>query len=172
MSSPGITKKAIADAMKKLMAERPLAKVNVGDIVDICGLNRNSFYYHFKDKYELVIWIFQVEFIETMRVHPFSDPWATLSEVCSYMFHEREFYRNALSYEGQNSFQDFFLSFLRSMVGLIFRERFSEKADIGFFCNFIADSVLCSLKRWLSTEPVIHPDVYVTNLKSVVKMLS
>lgn len=172
MSYSAITKNALASAMKQLMSSKQFESISVSEICSLCGMNRKSFYYHFKDKYELVIWIFQVEFIETMRVHPFSDPWATLSEVCSYMFHEREFYRNALSYEGQNSFQDFFLSFLRSMVGLIFRERFSEKADIGFFCNFIADSVLCSLKRWLSTEPVIHPDVYVTNLKSVVKMLS
>lgn len=58
MPSPGITKRLLAEAMKTFMQERPLTKISVGDLVDECGLNRNSFYYHFKDKYDLVNWIF------------------------------------------------------------------------------------------------------------------
>ena len=39
--------------MKALMEERPFAKISVGDICERCGMNRKSFYYHFKDKYDL-----------------------------------------------------------------------------------------------------------------------
>ena len=44
--------------MKKLMKEKPFAKISVIDICEGCGMNRKSFYYHFKDKYDLVNWNF------------------------------------------------------------------------------------------------------------------
>lgn len=43
------TRKAIMDSFLKLLNERPLSKITVKDIVSDCGINRNSFYYHFAD---------------------------------------------------------------------------------------------------------------------------
>ena len=68
MSESYITKNALAASMKKLMEERDFSKVTVADICEGCGMNRKSFYYHFKDKYELVNWIFYEEFLKNMDV--------------------------------------------------------------------------------------------------------
>lgn len=46
---PTFTKKAIEIALFKLLNEKPLSKITVKDIVEECGINRNSFYYHFQD---------------------------------------------------------------------------------------------------------------------------
>lgn len=43
------TQKAIKESLLKLLNERPLNKISVKDIVEDCGINRNSFYYHFQD---------------------------------------------------------------------------------------------------------------------------
>ena len=43
------TKKAIKDTFIELLNERPLSQITVKDIVEKCGINRNSFYYHFHD---------------------------------------------------------------------------------------------------------------------------
>ena len=43
MSDSNITKRALAQTMKDLMAERPFAKISVGDICERCGMNRKSF---------------------------------------------------------------------------------------------------------------------------------
>lgn len=43
------TKQAIKASLMKLLNERPLNKISVRDIVEDCGINRNSFYYHFQD---------------------------------------------------------------------------------------------------------------------------
>lgn len=51
---PNFTKKAIKDSMKKLLNERPLNQITVKDIVEDCGINRNSFYYHFEDMPALI----------------------------------------------------------------------------------------------------------------------
>ena len=41
------------------MATTPLEKISVNDIVDHANVGRNTFYYHFEDKYDLVNWYFQ-----------------------------------------------------------------------------------------------------------------
>lgn len=46
---PNFTKKAIKDAFWKLLTEKPLNQISVRAIVEECGINRNSFYYHFQD---------------------------------------------------------------------------------------------------------------------------
>ena len=43
------TKQAIKTAFMKLLSQKPLNKISVRDIVEDCGINRNSFYYHFQD---------------------------------------------------------------------------------------------------------------------------
>ena len=51
---PNFTKKAIKETFIELLDERPLNKITVKDIVEACGINRNSFYYHFEDLPALV----------------------------------------------------------------------------------------------------------------------
>lgn len=55
------TKKAIADSFIKLLNEKPLDKISVKDIVEDCGVNRNTFYYHYQDIYALLEDIFEAE---------------------------------------------------------------------------------------------------------------
>jgi probable dihydroxyacetone kinase regulator len=51
-----ITKRALSESLKKLLSEKPLDKITVTDIVNDCGVNRQTFYYHFQDLYDLVEW--------------------------------------------------------------------------------------------------------------------
>ena len=46
---PNFTRNAIIASFLKLLEERPLNKITIKDIVEDCGINRNSFYYHFQD---------------------------------------------------------------------------------------------------------------------------
>lgn len=53
-----ITKRALAASLKQLLTKKPLDKITVVDIAEDCGVNRQTFYYHFQDIYDLVDWIF------------------------------------------------------------------------------------------------------------------
>ena len=46
---PNFTKMAIKATFIRLLNEKPLSQITVKDIVEECGVNRNSFYYHFQD---------------------------------------------------------------------------------------------------------------------------
>lgn len=51
-----ITKRALETSLKNLLLKKPLNKITVSDITEDCGINRMTFYYHFKDIYDLVEW--------------------------------------------------------------------------------------------------------------------
>ena len=53
-----VTKLWIASKMKKLMERKPISKIRVSEICRLAEIERSTFYYHFKDKYDLVAWIF------------------------------------------------------------------------------------------------------------------
>ena len=51
------TKYVLGDSLKKLLQKKPLNKITVTEIVNDCGMNRMTFYYHFKDIYDLLEWV-------------------------------------------------------------------------------------------------------------------
>jgi AcrR family transcriptional regulator len=51
-----VTKRALEQSLKNLLLKKPLTKITIGDITEDCGINRMTFYYHFKDIYDLVEW--------------------------------------------------------------------------------------------------------------------
>ena len=50
----GFTKEIIIRTLFELLNEKPLGKITVKDIVERCGVNRNTFYYHFRDISDVV----------------------------------------------------------------------------------------------------------------------
>lgn len=67
MSASYLTKKALADSLKKRMEMHPVNKITVKMITEDCGLTRHTFYNHFSDVYELLGWIFENEVLEDLE---------------------------------------------------------------------------------------------------------
>lgn len=70
-----LTKKAIIEAFVKLLNERPLDKIKVKDIVEECGINRNTFYYHFQDIPSLIEEIMREEVNRVLAEQKQSATW-------------------------------------------------------------------------------------------------
>lgn len=51
------TKYALEDSLKKLLLQKPIDRITISDLTADCGISRMSFYYHFKDIYDLVEWV-------------------------------------------------------------------------------------------------------------------
>jgi len=61
-------KKQLSEALKKLMKQKSLNKITVQEISAACGISRYTFYYHFKDIYELLLWTFQENTLSLIQV--------------------------------------------------------------------------------------------------------
>lgn len=64
------TEIAIGNSLKKLLEEKPLKKITIQDIVDDCGINRNTFYYHFHDIPSLMESLLKEDFDKLIEENP------------------------------------------------------------------------------------------------------
>ena len=58
------TKRKIADCVKQLMRKKEIRKITIQDIMDATSMSRQSFYYHFKDIYDVLEWIERNDFAD------------------------------------------------------------------------------------------------------------
>ncbi len=174
MADSSITKKALAMSLKSLLSEQSFEKISVSDICDRCDMNRKSFYYHFHDKYELVNWIFDTEFIRSATAELRHSPWDYLQDMCNYLYENRVFYRRALKIEGQNSFAEHFkmtvADDLTAMVDASDVEYRAEERE--FIIRFYSNMLLCSLACWLGDKDCDPPQAYVQKLRKCAQIAS
>lgn len=163
------TKKLFAESMKSLMETQPFSKVSISDICEKCSMNRKSFYYHFKDKYDLVNWIYYTEFIYAVSTTQKIKSWDILEEICEYFYSNRKFYANALSFFGQNSFRDYFSSLMHEVIIEYMQDAFSDLEHCGFFATFFTDAFISSITRWLTDTSPVTPENFVSLLRSSLK---
>ncbi len=172
MADSNITKKALAAALKQLMEEKPFEKINVGDICERCEMNRKSFYYHFKDKYDLVNWIFDTEIISLVQEDVYGNIWDAMLKLSRYFYDNRNFYRKALCISGQNSFSEHFHSLLCPMIMTRLCDIQSEKEVKEFQVNFITDAIMMAFQRWIVYNGSITPEEFVEQIKLSIKYIA
>lgn len=174
MADSNITKKALASALKELIQEMPFSKISISDICDRCQMNRKSFYYHFKDKYDLVNWIFDTEFITvaTQKSFASADTWKRLDILCDFFYSNHDFYRKVLSIEGQNSFGEHFRDLLFRIVSEQMKDVFPTRKSQDFQVNFISDALVMAVQRWLLDPDPMSPGEFIDQCKIGMRYLS
>ena len=72
-----LTKKALLVAFGELLEEKAFNKITITDITAKCGLNRMTFYYHFDNIYELMIWGLEMQMREVSKDYINYENWKT-----------------------------------------------------------------------------------------------
>lgn len=168
MPDANITKNALASSMKRLMKEKAFSKISVIDICEGCGMNRKSFYYHFKDKYDLVNWIFYMDFIGLVNTTHYQTGWDLLVSVGELFYRDQEFYRAALKIEGQNSFSEYFHESMAPIVSFFLREMGDGEEDQEIFISFFCDAYLSAVVRWLEDGCRMTPENFISQMKKMI----
>ncbi len=170
MPDANITKNALASSMKRLMKEKAFSKISVIDICEGCGMNRKSFYYHFKDKYDLVNWIFYTDFIGLVNTRQYENGWDLLVSVGELFYEDQEFYRAALKIEGQNSFREYFHESMAPIVSFFLKDICAADLieDEEIFITFFCDAYLSAVVRWLEDGCRLKPGTFIGNMKKMI----
>lgn len=169
MSNSLITKRALAESLKSCMQTEPLEKVSIGEICAHCGLNRKSFYYHFRDKYELVNWIYDTEIDTTVKAAlPSSHTRDIAVLICRYLYQNRAFYLNALQVSGPHSFHDYFCHKIQPIVAKSLNlEQNDVTMNLEEISDVIGDFCLSAVRRWLGHDNPQTPEQFLENLTKV-----
>lgn len=161
MPKPQLTKTLLADTLKALVSQKPFDKISVGEIVTAAGLNRQTFYYHFADKQELVCWIFDTE-VEMLADKNQNN--TILDELVEYVYSEKEFYISALTSDVQNNLREHIYHFacqgIADRIVSILGEREMTDNAITLFSRFFANAMVGTLVQWAQDGMTRNPHQY------------
>ena len=149
------TKEALAASLKRKMCQKPLSKISVSEIVDDCGLNRRTFYYHFDDIYELLEWACDREAVGLLKR---SDSCLTWDEgillLLRYIQQNESLCRCALDGLGCKYLRKFLEDDALKITGNIVRELAdgmdADKHVINFITSFYTSAIAEALITWMS----------------------
>lgn len=135
-------KRALAESLKKSMREKPFSKITINDIVNDCGVNRKTFYYHFEDIYALLKWMLEQETVEVVKSFDLlMNAEDAVTFVVDYVNANRHILSCAYDAIGREEMRRFFYSDFIDMVSTVIDGAEADahvKADADFK-RFLAD---------------------------------
>lgn len=150
MSNIKITQAAIAMEAKALFRKQPIEKVSVTMICDQVGIDRKTFYRYFKDKFDVIDWIYYHDFFADMEPQEDWNIWDYFTEIQRQIFSDREFYLNAFRYQGQNSFRDYGKELLMPIVHKEYGDVFNDPEFEAFIAGNAFNLTCDACERLLS----------------------
>lgn len=173
MSDSLITKRAIAGALKQVCKEKPFDKISISDITAVCGLNRQTFYYHFQDKYDLLSWIYYNENFSGIAENISLDNWnEKIYEMLNKMKMEKNFYINTIK-EQEHTFQSYLFEmakalFSEAIFSLDKNSKLTEEERC-FDSEFYAYGICGVILDWAENGMKTDPRLLAKRLKSLAR---
>lgn len=165
-------KVALGAALKSELRTTTLARVTVTRLAEVAGLNRQTFYSHFLDVYDLAEWVFTTEISDHIMAHASYDEWADgFVKLLAYMREHREQTYAVVRSLRHENLERFFYRELREMMRVIVAELDGglelRTEDRDFVVDHYTLTVLGHLLHWLAADMRENPYVLVERLEFV-----
>ena len=155
-----IIKNVIAEQTKELIRQKPIDSITVTEICEKTGMNRRTFYRYFRDKFEIVDWIY---FHDALTNSPHYEGWSAfdyMPRIMESLYNDRKYYINAFKYRGQNSFRDYCTGCLKKLFAPDYEDAFLQEQWPAFFIEHLCEMTYDACVEWLSSEPCMPPDKF------------
>lgn len=157
------TKRLFANTLAEMMRTTPLEKVRVKTLCARCGAERQSFYYHFRDKYDLVAWIFMQDYFAALEgtggKYIEEHAVAALREIEK----KQAFYKNAFSDNSQNAIQQYLFDYFVTLGTDVVKQHYAlETLDMETVYAIKSHSFACvgHTKEWLEGKSGYTPEQF------------
>ncbi len=174
------TRQLLASSIKDLSKRKPVEKITVTDITQNCGISRETFYYYFTDKYELISWMFLDRYRKINATYDQGElSWReSLLLFVSILKEDHIFFDNALKDSSINNFYNSLLDYTRSSMekSLIQREIYEtvpmEIHDQITFYSFGAVGLVCEwIKKHCEDSVELVVDMIIACMSDTMKTL-
>lgn len=151
-----LTKRALAEALKNRLSKTTLKNITIKDLTDDCGLNRQTFYYHFSDIYELMEWIFVDETNRILNIEYIDyDIKTILENIFNYVQRNEKLILNAYKSTDKSLLDNFLKGWIRPIVTQIITKksegrRISDE-DRDFVIDVSVTVILGITFQWLES---------------------
>lgn len=167
------TKKLISSTFVELLSSKPFDKITIKDIVDACGINRNTFYYYYSDIYDLLEEIFKKELNEIVESHKNTGSYVEgLIKVANVAYEHKKLINNMCSSRSYEYLENYmYKSCKHIMIDVV--QRAAEgldvpDEDIEFIASFYEYAFIGVISEWFRTGMRESPTKFASQLWLVV----
>ena len=148
------TKAALADALRSIMKEKPIDKITIKDLVDNCGVNRQTFYYHFNDVYDLLEWVFEDDAEKVLPTSITYDHWQDdVLRFYEYLRDNKDFALNVYHSKSRMNLLEFYKrkieECIRKFLDSVIDGHCVSSQDYEFIVEFYSNGLVGLISQWL-----------------------
>lgn len=169
-----ITKKALEDSLKKLLLKKPLNKITVSDITEDCGINRMTFYYHFKDIYDLVEWSCLEDASKALEGNKTYDTWQEgYLRIFEAVKENKPFIMNVYNSVSREQVENYLYKLTFKLLEDVVEEQAKDmsvlKEDKYFIANFYKYGFVGLMLEWIKDDMKEDPKLIVDKLSLMIQ---
>ena len=170
---PDITKKALAESLKELMSSKPLNKISVREVSENCGLNRQTFYYHFQDIYELLEWTIDHDVVYIIKEPDHFLSWQDAGiYLLRYIRKNPSLSQSILNSIGRDALRRFYYKDAYSICIRFLKENMEgieyEEEDFQHLAHYYSISFSSLLEDWVKSGMKRSPEEEIHTLELIV----
>lgn len=161
------TKQLLIESLLDLSKSTPVEKISVRKIVDNCGIGRQTFYNHFRDKYDLIDYFYYSNTDRIINENVYKKPWKDIIIATLRFFYEnRQFFKSALKETGQLAFINSCYEYTENMYIVYIKKCNNNKIaeDVLFQIEFNCYGAVSMLKKWFMNDMDRTPEEIGTNI--------
>ena len=167
------TKRALAASLKHLLLQKPLNKITINDIAEDCGISRMTFYYHFKDIYDLVEWTCVEDGTRALEGKKTYDTW---QEGFLNIFHavqdNKPFIMNVYRSVSRERIEQYLNPLIHSLILGVVEEKAAERSvhteDKQFIASFYEYAFIGVMLEWIGNGMKEDPAAIVARTGAVI----
>ncbi|MFT8673752.1 MAG: TetR/AcrR family transcriptional regulator C-terminal domain-containing protein [Leuconostoc mesenteroides] len=145
----------LANALKILVKQLPLDKITIDSLADLAHVNRNTFYYHFDDIYDLLKWTLEHDIIMQLQCDLTAQNWSEKYEIAlSYVAANKQLCLEALHSQKHDLLEKFLFELGSQMVQSVMLTIDNAKSSpiAEDLIDFYGSAIAAQIIKWLITD--------------------
>ncbi len=152
----------LADALCELAKNKHINRITIKEIVDYCNASRQTFYNHFKDKYDLISWVYKRQAETILQTFRVNKNWnECINKIYLLFTEDKQFYYKIMKIEGQNSFSAFLYEHSCRYYQDSIVERFGTRElteELRFTIEFNCHGAVNMCRKWILSGMSLPPE--------------
>ena len=169
-----VTKRALEASFKRIMQNKPFEKITIKDITDDCGVNRMTFYYHFKDIYDLLEWICYEDGKRILEEHHAYDTWQEgFYQIFEEVRKNKVLVDNIYHALGKELIENYIYPLVRDLIMRVLHEqeggvKLADEAET-FIADYYTFVFIGFMFQWVKGDMKTDPHQIIENLSKLIE---
>lgn len=169
-----VTKRALEESLKRMLLKKPLDKITISDITEDCGINRMTFYYHFKDIYDLVEWACEEDAARALDGKKTCDTWQQgFLQIFEAVTENRPFILNVYHSVNREQVERYLYRLTYGLIIGVVEEKARglnvSEADKRFIADFYKYGFVGLMLDWIRSDMKEDPAAIVERLDTLIR---